>query len=42
VGRAFEWRPETLQGRLTADQMRELGRLVAALDNPEPVDFLVV
>ena len=33
---------ETLQGRLTADQMRELGRLVGALDDPIEADFLLV
>src|SRR4051794_9170852 len=33
---------ETMQGRLTAEQMRELGRLVAMIDDPEQADFLVV
>jgi hypothetical protein len=33
---------ETLQARLTPDQMRELGRLVAMIDDPVQADFLVV
>jgi hypothetical protein len=33
---------ETLQARVTPDQMRELGRLVAMIDDPVQADFLVV